>query len=32
MYKHIILKKPTNLKSEINKDLKIEKNLTSTYI
>lgn len=31
MYKHN-LKKPTNFKSEINKDLIIEKNLTSTYI
>lgn len=29
---NIILKKPTNFKSEINKDLIIEKNLTSTYI
>lgn len=29
---NIILKKPTNFKSEINKDRIIEKNLTSTYI
>lgn len=29
---NIIFKKPTNFKSEINKDLIIEKNLTSTYI
>lgn len=32
MYKYIILKKFINLKFEINKDLKIEKNLISIYI